>query len=777
MRTRRAPATRRRLSAGIEPLEERLAPAVTWSVAFNDPGTAYAAYYAPIQSVLVAAGNDWSRYFPSSSASIQLGVDFTTSPDFPRTAGSSEASSFVGKDGAFDVFEQSVAREIRTGVDPNGATRDGRVIINADHLANELWFDPTPNNRYDEAMPANRTDAYTVMLHELGHILGFNGWRDRTTGELPGNYQSTFDRHVTIDDSGTLFFNGPAAMAEYGNRPVPLTYSNISHFGNDTFGTFNNKGLGRPGSDLLDDLMNGVVFYRGRRYDISPLDVAVMQDVGLPAVIPVNERPTISDFTNLTINEDDFIEVPFIVSDPYSSPNNLTITATSNNGTLLPPGSLIVSGSGGNRKLRISPAANQNGSAAVTVSVSDDSLTSNGTFQLTVAPRNDAPTISAIADLVLSEDDKTSVLFTIGDLEQTLSELSISVTSNNQKLLSIPSLFLSSAGATHSLSVEPAANASGTALVTITVGDGALATIETFQVSINAVNDPPTIDTRSDYAFIFRNGEAHIRLEARDVETPLEQLMVSVESSNHALISPGKFRFGGLGIDRFVTIVPEPDEEGFATLTLRVNDGQIETTRAVSIRVSTDPYPWTNKELQLDVDGDSFVSAIDAVMIINLLNSNASGPLPWREPSTAAAPYYDVWPDNFLAPNDAVLVINYLNALRWPSPSALAVTTNSESKEGRHTALAQAVEAEYEAHGAVRAPLSRLTEDRYCAFLDESHAPSDMPRRKTRQAAELQSTTTLPKPRTTEMFEAGYTSGPLDDIFGRHSATSLARNL
>jgi hypothetical protein len=35
------------------------------------------------------------------------------------------------------------------------------------------------------------------------------------------------------------------------------------------------------GASLIDQLMNGVVFYRGTRYDISALDIGVLKDVGL----------------------------------------------------------------------------------------------------------------------------------------------------------------------------------------------------------------------------------------------------------------------------------------------------------------------------------------------------------------------------------------------------------------------------------------------------------------------------------------------------------------
>ena len=51
-----------------------------------------------------------------------------------------------------------------------------------------------------------------------------------------------------------------------------MTYGNSTHLGND---------VPRPGSDLIPDLMNGVVFVRGDRYDISPLDLAIISDTGL----------------------------------------------------------------------------------------------------------------------------------------------------------------------------------------------------------------------------------------------------------------------------------------------------------------------------------------------------------------------------------------------------------------------------------------------------------------------------------------------------------------
>src|SRR5947207_696174 len=111
--TRSRPTRHRRLI--VEALEDRRVLAVTWSVTFIDPGSTYAAYYSRIQSTLLAAANDWGQIFPSSIASIELGVDFTSTPE-QRGGGRSETTSFVGTNGALDVFEQSIGREIRTGV-------------------------------------------------------------------------------------------------------------------------------------------------------------------------------------------------------------------------------------------------------------------------------------------------------------------------------------------------------------------------------------------------------------------------------------------------------------------------------------------------------------------------------------------------------------------------------------------------------------------------------------------------------------------------------------
>lgn len=256
---------------------------VTFDVSFADPGATYGSYYADLQRVVVAAGNDWISRFHltvDSTLSVQIGFAAIATAD-----GGSATSTYLSTSGGINLFDQGAVAELKSGIDPNGAAPDilFNVGING-YLQNTLWFDPDPVAQ-SAAVPGNMTDARSVFLHEFGHAFGFNGWRNASNGTLPGNYQSTFDAWSALDPSApggpTLVFTGPAAMAEYG-APVPLTFGNWGHIGNSA---------PRPGSGLIGmdgDLMNGVAFYHGVRYQISDLDLAMMQDMGL-TLAPVPE--------------------------------------------------------------------------------------------------------------------------------------------------------------------------------------------------------------------------------------------------------------------------------------------------------------------------------------------------------------------------------------------------------------------------------------------------------------------------------------------------------
>ena len=61
-----------------------------------------------------------------------------------------------------------------------------------------------------------------------------------------------------------------------------------------------------------------------------------------------------------------------------------------------------------------------------------------------------------------------------------------------------------------------------------------------------------------------------------------------------------------------------------------------------------------------DVDGDGFISPLDVLVIINLLNSENGGGFY----SCTSAPFYDVSGDGYVSPIDVLITINHINSLK-----------------------------------------------------------------------------------------------------------------
>jgi hypothetical protein len=244
----------------------------TYAISFDDPGGVHAAYYQEIDTDVQAAGAAWVNVFGdygTATIGIELGFDAA----LPTMEGVSTGSHLVGRDPRSGValYEQGAAAKLKGDIQ-NAPGIDGRITIGEGFLTSGLWFDPSPAAG-TSSVPSDKIDAYSTFIHELGHIFAFDGWRDGRTGALGGNYESTFD-HWVVPQDGNLFFEGPQAEAAY-RGPVPLTWGDYGHVGN---------GAGRPGEDLIPDLMNGVTWLRGARYEISALDKAIAADAGLPVV-------------------------------------------------------------------------------------------------------------------------------------------------------------------------------------------------------------------------------------------------------------------------------------------------------------------------------------------------------------------------------------------------------------------------------------------------------------------------------------------------------------
>jgi hypothetical protein len=111
------------------------------------------------------------------------------------------------------------------------------------------------------------------------------------------------------------------------------------------------------------------------------------------------------------------------------------------------------------------------------------------------------------------------------------------------------------------------------------------------------------------------------------------------------------------------------NRDAVATPTGAASDGEVE-----DFAINIQPNPYKNPSNissvkdaagnNLDVNGDGFVSPIDALQVINYLNDRTKPrqlTLPVNQP---LPPYVDVNGSGEVSPQDALLVINFLNALR-----------------------------------------------------------------------------------------------------------------
>lgn len=100
--------------------------------------------------------------------------------------------------------------------------------------------------------------------------------------------------------------------------------------------------------------------------------------VGAPYITPIANQITVSNVPTAAI--------PFTIGDAESPLDSLTLTVASSNPTVLPTENIVLGGSGANRTITLTPAADQIGVTTITISVADAFNTNSSVFRLSVSP-------------------------------------------------------------------------------------------------------------------------------------------------------------------------------------------------------------------------------------------------------------------------------------------------------------------------------------------------------------------------------------------------------
>ena len=271
----------------------------------------------------------------------------------------------------------------------------------------------------------------------------------------------------------------------------------------------------------------------------------------------------------------------------------MTLSGSSSNTTLVPDANISFGGgAGSNRTVVLTPAAGQSGTTTITVTVSDGTLTASTNFVLTVNA-NTAPTITAIAPQSTNENIPTSAItFTIGDAETPPNGLTVAGTSSNTILVPNANItFGGGNGADRTVVLTPSFGQFGTTTITVTASDGTLDTSVTFVLTVNAVNDPPTITAIGPQSTLENTPTAAIAFTIADPETSPSALTLSGTSSNTTLVVAANIVFGGDDATRNVVITPNAGESGTTTATLTVSDGELFASTAFILTVNPDAPP------------------------------------------------------------------------------------------------------------------------------------------------------------------------------------------
>jgi len=199
-------------------------------------------------------------------------------------------------------------------------------------------------------------------------------------------------------------------------------------------------------------------------------------------------------------------------------------------------------------------------------------------FSSAVPVIDNPPSISSISDTSTNEDNLKEVSFTVDD--ENLVTLSLTATSSNTVLVSNSGLTIPSAsGSSRTLNINPNSDKFGTVTITITATDDSLQTYtESFLLTINSVNDVPTISFPGNQIIDVFTSTGLLPFTINDVETSCEFLTLSKATSQSSVIQLSDISITNTGnsCNKNVEVTSTQSgsgNTGISIITLTVSDG------------------------------------------------------------------------------------------------------------------------------------------------------------------------------------------------------------
>ncbi|WP_242542087.1 tandem-95 repeat protein [Vibrio sp. Vb0877] len=285
-------------------------------------------------------------------------------------------------------------------------------------------------------------------------------------------------------------------------------------------------------------------------YDIIDDDGGVINGTANLDITPVNDAP-IATNDAIQTDEDSLVVIDVLANDSDIEGDDLIITSAS-----VPEEQGIVEIIDG--KLVFTPAENFNGNATISYTISDGELEDEAQVSVTVNSVNDAPIASN--DTTITEEDSSVTIDVLpndtdidGD-KLSIESASVPETQGTVEIVDGKLVFI------------PAENFHGDAEITYTVTDGALTDQATVNVTVNAVNDTPVVESSiadQTLAEDFTPYSINLNTAFSDVDNVDGELTFSVSGNSNIQVAI---------VNGIATFTPTADWSGSEALTFTATD-------------------------------------------------------------------------------------------------------------------------------------------------------------------------------------------------------------
>jgi len=289
------------------------------------------------------------------------------------------------------ALANSIARKDLSSLPDVRATFNSSLDNNNNCLNNTNWYYGLDANK-----PAFSVDLLSVVMHEIGHGLGFQTFYNTTTGEKFSGLNDVFmlnledhslgllwsqltdsQRLNSSTDTADLHWIGSSVNSEISAFTSGVNQGHIRQYAPDSL--IAGSSVSHFDSALFpDELMEPSI---NSTLEGPGLAVQLMQDIGWGVF--QSFTPVIGAISDQSISGVSS-QLEFAVRDVDTDSSRLSFSFISSNTNLINASGLTITGTGLGRTLSLTPNVGVAGTSTITLNVSDGINSSSEVFQLTV---------------------------------------------------------------------------------------------------------------------------------------------------------------------------------------------------------------------------------------------------------------------------------------------------------------------------------------------------------------------------------------------------------